>query len=115
MIKKISSVQNPFVKELVQLKEKSKLRKQTGKFIVEGRRDVLNLLKYGIKNVIAVGGTNIPRTVVDLSKEKITTVFVDGDDRCCQIQERNAANNTGSAGVRLRKGSNPFPLCVGEL
>jgi DNA primase len=47
--------------------------------IVEGRRDVLNLLRYGIKNVIAVGGTNVPRTVVDLSKEKITTVFVDGD------------------------------------
>ncbi|MFH1101647.1 MAG: DNA primase DnaG [Methanobacteriota archaeon] len=47
--------------------------------IVEGRRDVLNLLKYGIKNVIAVGGTNVPRTVVDLTKEKVTTVFVDGD------------------------------------
>jgi DNA primase len=47
--------------------------------IVEGRRDVLNLLKYGIKNVIAVGGTNIPRTVIDLTKEKVTTVFVDGD------------------------------------
>ncbi len=47
--------------------------------IVEGRRDVLNLLKYGIKNVIAVGGTNIPKTVIDLSKEKITTAFVDGD------------------------------------
>ncbi len=47
--------------------------------IVEGRRDVLNLLKYGIKNVIAVGGTNIPKTVQILTKEKITTVFVDGD------------------------------------
>lgn len=47
--------------------------------IVEGRRDVLNLLKYGIKNVIAVGGTNVPKTVIDLTKEKITTVFVDGD------------------------------------
>jgi len=47
--------------------------------IVEGRRDVLNLLRYGIKNVIAVGGTNIPKTVSDLTKEKITTVFVDGD------------------------------------
>jgi DNA primase len=47
--------------------------------IVEGRRDVLNLLKYGIKNVIAVGGTNIPRTVLDLTKERITTAFVDGD------------------------------------
>jgi len=47
--------------------------------IVEGRRDVLNLLKYGIKNVIAVGGTNIPRTVADLTKERVTTAFVDGD------------------------------------
>ncbi len=47
--------------------------------IVEGRRDVLNLLKYGIKNVIAVGGTNVPKSVAELTKEKITTVFVDGD------------------------------------
>ena len=47
--------------------------------IVEGRRDVLNLLKYGIKNVIAVGGTNIPKSVVSLTKERITTAFVDGD------------------------------------
>jgi DNA primase len=47
--------------------------------LVEGRRDVLNLLKYGIKNVIAVGGTNIPKTVTELTKERITTAFVDGD------------------------------------
>ncbi|HEC81590.1 MAG TPA: DNA primase [Thermoplasmatales archaeon] len=47
--------------------------------IVEGRRDVLNLLKHGIKNAIAVEGTSIPQTIIDLSKEKITTAFVDGD------------------------------------
>jgi len=47
--------------------------------IVEGRRDVLNLLKHGIRNAIAVEGTSIPKTIVDLSKEKITTAFVDGD------------------------------------
>ena len=47
--------------------------------IVEGRRDVLNLLKYGIKNVIAVGGTNIPKTVAELTRERISTAFVDGD------------------------------------
>jgi len=47
--------------------------------IVEGRRDVLNLLKYGIKNVIAVGGTNVPKTVIELTHERITTAFVDGD------------------------------------
>jgi len=47
--------------------------------LVEGRRDVLNLLKYGIKNVIAVGGTNIPKSIAELTKERITTAFVDGD------------------------------------
>lgn len=47
--------------------------------IVEGRSDVLNLLKAGIKNGIAVEGTNIPETVQELSKEKVTTAFVDGD------------------------------------
>ncbi|MCL4346014.1 MAG: DNA primase DnaG [Candidatus Thermoplasmatota archaeon] len=47
--------------------------------VVEGRNDVLNLLKYGIKNTIAVQGTNIPRTVQRLSKERTTTVFLDGD------------------------------------
>ena len=47
--------------------------------IVEGRSDVLNLLRAGIKNAIAVEGTNIPETVQTLSKEKVTTAFVDGD------------------------------------
>jgi len=47
--------------------------------IVEGRADVLNLLKNGIKNVVGVGGTNIPETIIELSKRKVVTVFVDGD------------------------------------
>ena len=47
--------------------------------IVEGRADVLNLLRYGIKNAVAVEGTNIPRTVVDLCEKKTTTAFFDGD------------------------------------
>ena len=55
------------------------IEKSDAIIIVEGRRDVLNLLKYGIKNVIAVGGTNIPKSVMELTKERITTAFVDGD------------------------------------
>ncbi|MBD3156141.1 MAG: DNA primase [Candidatus Aenigmarchaeota archaeon] len=47
--------------------------------IVEGRADVINLLRNGVKNVIAMGGATIPHTIVDISKEKITTVFLDGD------------------------------------
>ena len=47
--------------------------------VVEGRNDVLNLLRSGIKNTIAVEGTNVPKTVMDLSRERIITAFVDGD------------------------------------
>ncbi len=47
--------------------------------LVEGRADVLNLLKHGFKNVIAMNGTSCPQTVRDLTKKKTTTVFVDGD------------------------------------
>ncbi|MFQ6013133.1 MAG: DNA primase DnaG [Thermoplasmata archaeon] len=47
--------------------------------VVEGRSDVLNLLKCGIRNAIAAEGTHIPTALANLSKEKVVTVFVDGD------------------------------------
>ncbi len=47
--------------------------------VVGGRSDVLNLLRCGIKNVIAVEGTSVPQTVKDLSRGKTVTVFTDGD------------------------------------
>ncbi len=47
--------------------------------IVEGRSDVINLLKCGIKNTIAVEGTNVPKSIQDISSEKVVTAFVDGD------------------------------------
>ena len=47
--------------------------------VVEGRNDVLNLLKFGIKNTIAVEGTNISKTISDLTRKKTSTAFLDGD------------------------------------
>ena len=47
--------------------------------VVEGRADVRQLLAYGIKNAIAVEGTDVPDAVADLTAERTTTVFVDGD------------------------------------
>jgi DNA primase len=47
--------------------------------IVEGRADVLTLLKNNIKNVIAINGSKIPKTIIELCKKKEATVFVDGD------------------------------------
>lgn len=47
--------------------------------IVEGRADVLTLLKHGFKNAIALNGTSVPETIKELTRRKTATVFVDGD------------------------------------
>ena len=47
--------------------------------IVEGRADVINLLKCGITNVIAMNGLRVPETIVRLCERKEATAFLDGD------------------------------------
>jgi DNA primase len=50
--------------------------------IVEGRADIINLLRYGYRNTVAVEGASgrIPQSVIDLSKQKNTVIaFLDGD------------------------------------
>jgi len=47
--------------------------------IVEGRADVVNLLKCGITNVIAMEGLKVPDTIVRLCEQKEATAFLDGD------------------------------------
>jgi len=47
--------------------------------VVEGRADVVNLIKHNIKNVIGMNGTKLPRAIAKLSETKELTLFVDGD------------------------------------
>ena len=47
--------------------------------VVEGRADVITLLKNGIKNCIAIEGSKIPDAVITLTKQKTVTAFLDGD------------------------------------
>ncbi len=47
--------------------------------LVEGRADVINLLRCGIKNAIGIEGTKIPESVIRLCKNKEVTAFLDGD------------------------------------
>ncbi len=47
--------------------------------IVEGRADVINLLRSGIQNVIALEGAKIPKTIIRLCREKEATALLDGD------------------------------------
>lgn len=47
--------------------------------LVEGRADIINLLKVGIDNTIAVDGTSVPRSLKSMLKDKTVTAFLDGD------------------------------------
>lgn len=47
--------------------------------LVEGRADVLNLLKHGVKNALALGGTSVPERIQEIGEEKNLTAFLDGD------------------------------------
>ncbi|MBP1985675.1 DNA primase DnaG [Halolamina salifodinae] len=47
--------------------------------VVEGRADVSRLLDFGVKNAVAVEGTNVPEAVAELTQDRTTTAFLDGD------------------------------------
>jgi DNA primase len=60
--------------------------------VAEGRADIVNLLRNGVKNVIAMNGTKLPETIKELSKEKKIVLFVDGD-RGGRLIARNVCDN----------------------
>jgi DNA primase len=54
-------------------------RKSDKIIVVEGRADVNNLIKSGVRGVIAMEGVKVPNTIKNLSKTKEITAFLDGD------------------------------------
>ncbi|MEM2245406.1 MAG: DNA primase DnaG [Thermofilum sp.] len=60
--------------------------------LVEGRADVINLLRHGYRNVLAVGGaTTVPPSLKEIIQGKKTILFVDGD-RGGEMIARNLLN-----------------------
>jgi DNA primase len=48
--------------------------------VVEGRADVINMLRAGIENVVAIGGARgVPESIIQLGKTKKLIAFLDGD------------------------------------
>lgn len=80
-MKQILSIQNPFIKSLVLLQEKSKARKQTNTFLIEGQREISLAIKGGfeIETILFVPElisesqisklTTPPTTLIEISKE----------------------------------------------
>ncbi len=60
--------------------------------VVEGRADVINLLENRVYNVIGMNGTKLPKTIIELSKSKKITLFLDGD-RGGQLIAKNVMDN----------------------
>lgn len=60
--------------------------------VVEGRADVVNMLKHNITNVIGMDGTKFPAEITALGQEKELTLFVDGD-RGGKLIATNVCNN----------------------
>jgi TrmH family RNA methyltransferase len=54
MVKKITSTNNPFIQEIVQLGEKSKYRRSQSAFVVEGRKEIRMAVtgKYEVQKII---------------------------------------------------------------
>ncbi|MEM2956512.1 MAG: DNA primase DnaG [Candidatus Pacearchaeota archaeon] len=72
--------------------------------VVEGRADVVNLLRYGIKNAIAMNGTSLPKTITELGKTKRLILFIDGDRGGILIAKDAIANANISAVCQAPQG-----------
>lgn len=60
--------------------------------VVEGRADVVNLVRAGIANVIGMNGTKLPDEIKELSQGKIVTLYIDGD-RGGKLIAKNVCDN----------------------
>ena len=71
-MKQITSVQNPYIKSLLQLQDKAKVRRQTGTFIIEGKREIELALKggYELETILFVADLISEK---ELSELKITS------------------------------------------
>ena len=47
--------------------------------LVEGRADIINLMRCGLLNTVALEGAKVPETIKTLCKEKEATALLDGD------------------------------------
>ena len=47
--------------------------------VVEGRADIINLMRCGIFNTVALEGAKVPESIKKLTKEKLATALLDGD------------------------------------
>jgi RNA methyltransferase, TrmH family len=77
-LKQITSIQNPFIKSLVQLQEKAKARKQTGTFLIEGKREIELAIKgkYEIETILFLPELISKDQITKLSNDQIDFIEI---------------------------------------
>ena len=77
-MKQITSSQNPFIKSLVQLQEKAKARKQSGTFLIEGKREIELAIKgnYELETVLFLPELISDEVLSKLSKSPINLIEI---------------------------------------
>lgn len=77
-MKQITSVQNPYIKSLVQLQEKAKTRKQTGTFLIEGQREIMLAQKggYELETILFLPELISTEQITELTNNRIDLIEI---------------------------------------
>lgn len=80
-MKQITSIQNPLVKSLVQLQEKAKARKQSGTFLIEGKREIELAIKgnYELETVLFLPELISKEEITQLSQNSVELIEINKD------------------------------------
>lgn len=78
MTKQITSIQNPLIKSLVLLQEKAKARKQSGTFLIEGKREIELAVKgnYQLETILFLPELITENEINKLVKSKVELIEI---------------------------------------
>jgi len=81
MTKQITSIQNPLIKSLVLLQEKAKARKQSGTFLIEGKREIELAIKgnYQLETILFLPELITENEINKLVKSKVELIEITKD------------------------------------
>lgn len=99
-MKQITSIQNSFIKSLVLLQEKSKARKQSGTFLIEGKREIELAIKgnYDIETILF-----LPELVSENEVTKFSKATVDVIEINKEVYQKLAYRDTTEGIIAVAK------------
>jgi TrmH family RNA methyltransferase len=102
-LKQITSIQNPFIKSLVQLQEKAKARKQSGTFLIEGKREIELAIKgnYAIEKILFLPELISEDQIIKLSNNQIDFIEINKE-----VYQKLAYRDTTEGILALAKTKN---------